>query len=200
VLSIFLSVLLAQAAAPAAQAQAEVSGEVILECDVARQGVLERCEVVSETPPGRGFRRVAMLLSQTMRLPSRVGQRVRAPVPLRFSAAEADALGIIPESAPPLVQNAEWVRRPDAKQFKSFYPEAARRRGAAGYSLVQCVVGGNGNVGSCRVLQETPAGLGFGAQALKITEALFRMAPSDLEGRSTAGRPVNVPITWVLAP
>jgi protein TonB len=64
---------------------------------------------------------------------------------------------------------------------------------------VQCVVGAGGKPERCRVLDESPAEYGFGEAAVAMAERFFRYPPKDGQGRPTAGRPVMLPIHFLLA-
>ena len=53
---------------PKAAYEARIHGDVTLNCEVDRHGLAERCEVVSETPPGKGFGEAALQLRPTFKL------------------------------------------------------------------------------------------------------------------------------------
>lgn len=58
-----------------------------------------------------------------------------------------------------------WVERPAAEDFERYYPAWALWFGVEGRVRLQCVVGAGGEMTECHVLEETPAGWGFGAAA-----------------------------------
>jgi TonB family protein len=53
---------------PKAAYEARIHGDVMLSCEVDRHGLAERCEVASETPPGKGFGEAALQLRPTFKL------------------------------------------------------------------------------------------------------------------------------------
>lgn len=176
----------------------DVRGEARLKCQVKHDGALDDCEVISETPEERGFGSAALRLSRGLREPSRAGQTINLPVRFQMTVAEADVLGITPEGSPPLVSGGDWLRRPTGDDVARFYPEGAMRAGLAGRVLIRCTVDETGRMTACRPLHETPEGMGFGARAAAMSEKGFRIGPRDSKGRDTAGRPINLPITFML--
>lgn len=60
------------------------SGEVVLDCRVLRDGRLEDCRVVRETPQGAGFARQALRGAQGARLNPRQSRRGRVTFTTRF--------------------------------------------------------------------------------------------------------------------
>lgn len=73
---------------PDRAAREGVDGAVVLDCEVGRLGAMTSCEIVSETPAGRGFGQAALLLSRfyNVRLrhtgpdPMQEGRRLRLPI------------------------------------------------------------------------------------------------------------------------
>ncbi len=74
------------------------------------------------------------------------------------------------------------------------YPPEALRRGITGWATVECEITAGGVLDHCRVLDEYPAGYGFGDAAIKL---VFddRVRP-DAEGRFAVGRRVGVPVEF----
>lgn len=66
-----------------------------------------------------------------------------------------------------------------------FYPATAQAQGIGGEATIECLVGHDGRL-SCETIEETPANMGFGAAALRMSEDL-RIAPRTRDGVSTAG-------------
>jgi protein TonB len=78
-----------------------------------------------------------------------------------------------------------------------FYPQAAQKRGMEGSATLECVVTAKGLLDSCRVLAETPKGVGFGEAAIRMA-ILFRMKPETRSGNSVEGGVVKLPINFRL--
>lgn len=66
-----------------------------------------------------------------------------------------------------------------------FYPAAAQEQGLGGTAVLECLVGDEGRL-ACDVVEETPAGMGFGAAAVR-TSASWRIAAHTRAGVPTAG-------------
>jgi TonB family protein len=171
-----------------------VQGDVVLNCDIRRDGGLNNCRLVSETPPGRGFGAAALRTSPSIKVRNRPAGSGDVPVALRMSREEADAAGVTPPGTPPLVEfrGLDFARSaPPREKTEPFAPPRARRHAGA---ALQCTVQADGRLAACRVLQAD--GPEYGRAAIRAAEAVYRLPPRDSEGRPTAGRPFNLEITW----
>jgi TonB family protein len=74
-----------------------------------------------------------------------------------------------------------------------YYPKDAREKGRNGAVVLSCTVTSAGTLKNCKVVSETPGGLGFGDSALKLA-ATFRMKPRTSTGQSSTGGTVRIPI------
>jgi TonB family protein len=81
-----------------------------------------------------------------------------------------------------VVSNPVWVAAP-----QPIFPELAMRKGVeAGSVQLQCPVRADGTIPSCWILNETPAGAGFGQAALAGT-VRARIKPRTVDGVATEG-------------
>ena len=76
------------------------------------------------------------------------------------------------------VEPSRFAERPGPGPFASAYPHGAAALGMSGHALIQCQVVPNGRLDKCRLADEMPAGVGFGAAALGLAR-YFRLEPGS---------------------
>jgi protein TonB len=80
-------------------------------------------------------------------------------------------------SRPPIVTNPGWARRPSVE-----YPERALGQNVgSGLVRLDCGFAADGSLTSCEVTEETPAGMGFGAAALRGVRSA-QLSPTTIDG------------------
>jgi TonB family protein len=84
-----------------------------------------------------------------------------------------------------------WIGRP--RSYSRVYPPRALDGRVDGAVTLDCLINTDGSI-RCRVVSETPDGLGFGAAALRLAQE-FRVMESE-EGVAAAGKRVRVPIRF----
>ena len=89
------------------------------------------------------------------------------------------------------------VRGPTAAEMLDVFPIPARRARTNGRVNLQCQVTKTGGLAECRVANETPAGMGFGQAALKLTPKVV-MKPLEVDGKPVEGAPVTVPFVFAV--
>lgn len=103
--------------------------------------------------------------------------------------------GEMPDENQPGYVGADWVKRPTPDDLMGVWPKAALRTGEGGKAVLSCVVTAHGDLTGCKVLEEKPAGAGFGSAALAVTSQI-QMKPATLNGKpvdSEVRLPVNFP-------
>lgn len=99
-----------------------------------------------------------------------------------------------PESA---ITNPSWAKQPSAGDITRVYPEAAYVANVEGRAVIECEVELDETLSHCFVVEEEPAGHGFGAAALQLAP-FSRMHPKQVDGKPVRGASVRVPFAWSL--
>jgi TonB family protein len=165
----------------------DVPGEATALCNIVRRQVLERCELVSESPAGYGFGAALLQMAPKVSLSpygaSLNGMTVteaprgRAQVHFAFKTPRPTQGGV-------LVMIGTITRH---------FPERAQRTETGGMAELQCKVAETGRLADCVVTQENPAGMGFGPSALASAHH-FRVAPGKI--KEWAGKALRTPIKF----
>lgn len=171
------------------------SGQAALRCGLDRTGRLRSCNVISESPRGKGFGKAALALSKAFGVTfapeeAKAARDLKIDVPFRFrDPAAPDARKLT---------KPRWIRTLTPEGMASVYPEAAVKAGVhTGEGAVTCTVAATGELSNCQAIRERPAGLDFGAAAVKAA-AVMRMNPWTKEGDTVDGLVIALPITFTL--
>lgn len=98
---------------------------------------------------------------------------------------------------PSVVTNPDWLERPSAELLAEVYPQLAHLLGLPGRAIISCLVDATGRLRHCLVVDQFPAGLGFGAATLKAADT-FRMSPKTVDGQPVPGGTVRIPLRYTL--
>jgi len=175
---------------------------------------LENCAITSESPEGFGFGQAALELSTFFRVKpddpegkSIAGALVNVPISLQLPESSGPARIPPPPPAPwqlppgariSILTNPSLVTAPTARQFAAAYPPAARATSVSGRAVMQCDVSIKGLLRNCVVVEETPAGFGFGQAALGLAPK-FRMNPMTIDGKPTDTGHIRIPLEFKVA-
>jgi TonB family protein len=118
-----------------------------------------------------------------------------APPPATSHSPDSDADEDLPVEG--TITNPDWVQLPTADELGRFYPPLARQIALPGKARMRCNVNTLGMLDSCKVVGETPAGVGFGAAALQLA-SYFRMRPQMVNGAPVGGASVVIPLNFVM--
>jgi TonB family protein len=115
---------------------------------------------------------------------------------LAFSVHAAEHGG-----APPLqlpldgeTTNPSWISPPSGDDMAREYPPLAQLMQSEGGATIKCQVGIDGRLSGCQIVSEFPAGLGFGAAAVR-TAAHFAIKPATLDGKPVVGS-MTIPLRF----
>lgn len=90
----------------------------------------------------------------------------------------------------------DWAWKPSAEVVADYYPGEASDRSVSGRVTLSCSVLVSGRIENCMVLSEVPAGMGFGAAALRLARSEFRMKPATRDGKPVEDT-IQIPLTFV---
>ena len=203
---------------PGAAYQARLNGRVTLRCEVDVHGLAERCQVVSESPAGKGFGKAALEMRPTFKLPPLQGPdgpvKAMRTIALTFKAPDTrldlgnqgiGRGGLIDASKMSLTGNPlqmravtmldapVWSAAADFDDLARAYP--AKAGGIEGYAVAHCRVLRSGVLDTCQLIKETPEHQGFGAAALSLTPK-FKVAPGLAAAPHRDALWVDVPIRF----
>jgi len=168
-------------------------GTGVVRCKVSAQGGLFDCAVLSEKPEGSGFGSAALALTPQflMRPAMKYGKPVAydaVTIPVTFShrgVSASSARGPLT----PVVSNIVWREAPTYAEVAAAFPETARKKGVGGQATIACVFKSDGAMRECKVLGETPFGMGFGPAA-RVLASRF-VGPTQITEDEGIGRAVT---------
>lgn len=183
---------------PAGAQAKKLSGAASMLCAL-KAGALADCRVRGQWPAGEGFGEAALKLAPLYRSdgPDQLAiVRVEWRQPF-FDRAEAAARGgdlSLLEVIPPA--QLVWARTPTAETMARSYPPKAAAEGVGGSADLLCFIGLRGLPESCKVIEESPPGLGFGAAAQRGVAPAMQAAPLARDGLPSQGRVVRIRIAF----
>lgn len=91
-----------------------------------------------------------------------------------------------------------FIEGPTSRQIADAAPAAARRARVDGMVTLRCIIGLDSRLENCRVVSETPPGMGFGEAAVRVATSRFRFSPPTRNGRPVAGTEMPLGIQFNL--
>lgn len=173
---------------------ARASGRAIIECTVSSRGLLDACQVLEETA-GEHYGKAALAVAARFRmgptdrggLPT-TGRKVRIPLTWTLTP---------PTDSTDVIQSPRWIRRPSGDDFARLYPRTALAGEMSGRATMVCRILATGRLADCNVVEESPAGVGFGQAAIRLAP-FFQMTTTTADGKSVEGGTVRIPLVWRL--
>jgi TonB family protein len=170
-------------------------GQAALRCVLMKTGQLRSCDVISESPRGKGFGKAAQELSKLFLVnigaaDAKTFKDYKVDLPFRFRDPAA------PEARK--LTKPRWIRTLSAEGMAEVYPQAAAKAGVkSGLGAATCTVTATGELTDCKPARESPAGLGFGAAAVEAVK-IMRMNPWTKEGDTVEGLTITIPVQFTL--
>lgn len=144
-------------------------------------------------PRGQGFERGAKAVAERFRLDpqrTRDGSLTHAQVDLPI-AFDATALESAEDGKP------VWTQTPDVAALQAAFA-SAKPKSLSGRAVLSCQVEQGGDLSSCSIVTETPAGAGLGQTAMAL-QTTFKLATWSDEGLPVVGERVRVPMRFEAA-
>lgn len=91
-----------------------------------------------------------------------------------------------------------FIEGPSSRQIADAAPAAAKRARVDGMVNMRCIIGLDSRLYDCRVVSETPQGMGFGEAAVRVAMDRFRFSPPTRNGRPVAGAEMPLGIQFNL--
>jgi hypothetical protein len=203
---------------PGAAYQIGIDGHVSLRCLIDVHGLAEACQVVYESPVGKGFGQAALLMRPTIRIAPAMGPdgpiSSTKIIALNFKAPDrqVDGAGLyeaqksndysrltfgagnaLRSRRVTMLPAPVWIQAPGFDDLAQAYP--AKGGGEEGYAVNHCAVRRDGLLEGCSSVQEAPAGRGFGKAALSLA-GKFRVTPQLAKSPRRDEIWVDVPIRF----
>jgi hypothetical protein len=174
-----------------------MSGLAKIQCIVTSRGLLDKCEVVEETPPEHGFGGAALLLAPLFVMQPRMVDGVPVSgagviIPIRF---KLEGAGTMDGPQTRVANNLPWRAVPSAADMAAAFPAQAAGHEASGHVVLRCRMAGDGGLKGCEVATEEPRGEGFGQAARNLAKA-FRVADEVVQSKPMQGVYVDVPFDF----
>ena len=168
-----------------------VGGGVELVCTAGREGRLEDCAVLGESPRGLGFGVAARRLAESKLRTAGHAKGAEVRVPVTFPAELVSGGGFT-------AKTPVWAALPSVTDLQSAVPKTEGGPNNIRVTLF-CDVQAGGTLSACVVDREDPAGHGFGLAILALAPK-FQVALMSAEGMPTVGGKVRVPVRFDLKP
>ena len=168
------------------QGAPDTGGEATIDCIVTPKAVVKECSRVSETPDRSGFAAAAIRLSPKFKLkPAEIdghpyASNVDVRLTVSFTKPQPQQTGAGEFGGVTALHNAPWSVVPSTAEMAAAWPGKAPPTLEVGRARVECRFSPDTALTGCKLLSEDPAGYGFGAAAVKLTDR-FRTRGAIME-------------------
>lgn len=174
-----------------------MSGAAKISCIVTVRGLMDKCVLLTETPPEHGFGDAALMLAPLFVLQPKMIDGVavtggRVNIPINF---EANGIGPDDGDVARIYGNLPWGVVPTAAEVAAAYPERAAGHSESGHVVLRCDIQSNGAMTSCDIISEQPRGAGFGKAARNLVKT-FRVADQMVRDKRLKGAEVDIPFDF----
>jgi TonB family protein len=178
-----------QGAWPSAAFAKGVRGSASLVCDVNARGMMERCEVERETPPGMGFGAAGIALTPQFLVKPAIKNGVPVPVsgfqmtirwddPTDGGNTGTHLKGSQAQSYK-VYSVAPWTTVPTRADIARAFPAKVLADKTGGRVTQRCTISATGALSSCDVVAIQPRGMGFDAAARTLIKAFRTDVTAD---------------------
>ena len=176
-----------------------VGGKVVIECEVAVDGTLRACDVISETPEGLGFGAAARAIAPQFLMRPRLVDGKPVASEIRTTITFQPPPGIRPSRS--VAQTSEgpvtftrmgWAAAPTRAEVAAAFPQ---RASGPGYAIMECTFKADGALTNCGLRKESERGKGYGPAALKLA-GRFRSALLEVNGKPIKGSKVLITVRF----
>jgi len=170
---------------PARALASGLEGSAELKCDFTERLAPRNCHAVSQEPSGEGFGEAALKVAASTPDNPKISMAPQTGQIIRYAFTLNPPM-IRPAPLEPihLIVNPDYLTRPNPAEILRAHPELAK--GPPGRVSVECIVTVDGRLDACSVIEETPAGHGYGRAALDIVSH-YKMKPQTLDGEPRGG-------------
>jgi protein TonB len=138
----------------------------------------------------------AVLLAALPAVAAQAAEDAPPPSVLHVRPPVIAAIPAPPHIAPTiLIEHPEWERTPTPIDSGMYYPAAALSANVRGKAIMQCRFTRAGTLTDCAVIEEKPAGYGFGKATLALAK-FFKLRRPPSEPDIPDGIGVRIPMNW----
>ncbi len=167
-----------------------LAGQLVFNCDVARDGHLTDCESLAANPATAMRAAAALLPKFQLDMSGRKGANAR-----RLYVEPAIQWSDTAGAEPFVLASPQWARGPNDDAIRAAFPAKAAGVADHGHVGLTCIANGAGAMTGCKVIAESPAGLGFGDSALELSRQMAVNVWTE-DGRPVEGAQVSYTIAF----